>query len=287
MKRSRCRPGSAGMPTNSRRRPIVLRPGSMFAIELVVPAFIFSGRRLRLLAAAIFAAFQVRHSIDRQLHFLQLADHFAVRAACWMTTPCAGSAADGDCARNPLRRAQGGALALAGHVMFDCSRRAADLDPVPGDGGCPARAGLRPSSGSFTLGATVPQSFNDYGLFAVMTQTRPEISAQGSDDGRTGGTTNSNTSRATCGARRDSSRLISRAWIGRCGLPPWRRRAATPWFYHFEYRLLQNSPPVLALLGPESFSQSPAQIHSRAASTSIISPTSPPAARPAPGGGAN
>jgi len=31
----------------------------MFGIELVVPAFIFSGRRLRLLAAGIFAAFQM------------------------------------------------------------------------------------------------------------------------------------------------------------------------------------------------------------------------------------
>ena len=61
-------------------------------------------------------------------------------------------------------------------------------------------------------------SVNPYGLFAVMTTTRPEIVVEGSNDGVTWRPTNSATSPATCAGRR-ASRRTSRGSTGRCGSP--------------------------------------------------------------------
>ena len=65
------------------------------------------------------------------------------------------------------------------------------------------------------------RSLNGYGLFRVMTKTRPEIIVEGSQDGVTWRPTNSNTKWATRSVRRPSLRPINRGWIGKCGLPPW------------------------------------------------------------------
>jgi len=101
------------------------------------------------------------------------------------------------------------------------------------------------------------QSFNGYGLFAVMTPTRPEIIVQGSDDGldwkdyqfkyKPG-----DVQRAPAFVAPYQPRLDWQMWFAALSPP-----RANPWFYHFEYCLLQNSPAVLALLGPSPFPTAP------------------------------
>jgi len=61
------------------------------------------------------------------------------------------------------------------------------------------------------------RSFNTYGLFAIMTTSRPEIIIAGSNDASPGLLMNSNISLATWHAAQVSSRRISHVWIGKCG----------------------------------------------------------------------
>ncbi|HUN59021.1 MAG TPA: lipase maturation factor family protein [Candidatus Binataceae bacterium] len=98
---------------------------------------------------------------------------------------------------------------------------------------------------------------NTYGLFAVMTTTRPEIIVEGSDDGvhwreyafkyKPGDV-----------MRRPSwnipyqPRLDWQMWFAALGSP-----AENPWFSQFLQRLLENSPEVTALLGSNPFPNEP------------------------------
>ena len=98
------------------------------------------------------------------------------------------------------------------------------------------------------------QSTNTYGLFAVMTTSRPEIIVEGSDDGvgmdalplsleaRRAG-------RAGRGSSLHLPRLDWQMWFaalaGNC--------QRVPWFFRFEQRLLEGSPAVLGLLADDPF----------------------------------
>jgi hypothetical protein len=101
------------------------------------------------------------------------------------------------------------------------------------------------------------RSVNGYGLFAVMTTTRPEIVLEGSDDGQTW---RAYEMRYKPGdpARRPGlvaphqPRLDWQMWfaaLGTCDQSPWLERL-------FQ-RLLEGSPPVQALLGHDPFSGRP------------------------------
>ena len=66
------------------------------------------------------------------------------------------------------------------------------------------------------------RSFNNYGLFASMTQTRPEIILEGSEDGQNW------RNRIQIQARRIETRAVIRGavsprWTGRCGSRRWER----------------------------------------------------------------
>jgi hypothetical protein len=101
------------------------------------------------------------------------------------------------------------------------------------------------------------RSFNGYGLFAVMTRTRPEIIVQGSDDKQHW---RDYQFKYKPGDLRGAPgfvapyqpRLDWQMWFAALGGP-----RANLWFLQFEYCLLQNSPPVLALLGPNPFPRQP------------------------------
>jgi len=98
---------------------------------------------------------------------------------------------------------------------------------------------------------------NPYGLFAVMTTTRPEIVIEGSSDGRTW------------------QEYVFRYQPGPLGRPlPWNvphqprldwqmwfaalgRVESNPWFVNLMLRLLEGSPPVLALLDTNPFPDEP------------------------------
>ena len=109
------------------------------------------------------------------------------------------------------------------------------------------------------------RSFNSYGLFAVMTQKRPEIVIEGSADGREWlpyefkykpGDLN----RRPAFVAPFQPRLDWQMWFA--ALCDWRResdRRRNLWFLRLEMRLLQNSPPVEALLQHNPFPKTPPQ----------------------------
>jgi hypothetical protein len=98
---------------------------------------------------------------------------------------------------------------------------------------------------------------NYYGLFAVMTTTRPEIVIEGSADGQEW---REDEFRYQPGApsRRPpwniphQPRLDWQMWFAALG-GNWEE----PWFSSFLRRLLQNSPPVLGLLAVNPFPDHP------------------------------
>jgi hypothetical protein len=97
------------------------------------------------------------------------------------------------------------------------------------------------------------RSFNRYGLFAVMTTERPEIIIEGSNDGRTwlpyefkdkpGDLT-----RRPGFVAPHQPRLDWQLWFAALENP-----AENPWVTHLCVRLLQGSPPVLALFASNPF----------------------------------
>jgi predicted DCC family thiol-disulfide oxidoreductase YuxK len=227
----------------------------MFAIELVVPAFIFAGRRLRLVAAGIFAAFQVLILLTGNYGFfnglglllcLPLLDDKALLAFRNRTVPAA----------EPLPGAWRPAR-WPWPVMLCLTILVVPLTMIP----LLRTAGVRqtwPAPVGWLYGWTQPwRTFNGYGLFAVMTPKRPEIIVQGSDDGRNWRDyvfkyKPGDLRRAPGFVAPYQPRLDWQLWFAALGGP-----RTNPWFYHFEYCLLQNSPSVLALLGPNPFPKSP------------------------------
>ncbi len=101
------------------------------------------------------------------------------------------------------------------------------------------------------------RSFNSYGLFAVMTTSRPEITVEGSNDGadwkpygfkwKAG-----DLDRAPRFVAPYHPRLDWQMWFAALG-----SQRENPWFGNFLIRLLQGSPDVLGLLGSNPFPQSP------------------------------
>jgi hypothetical protein len=101
------------------------------------------------------------------------------------------------------------------------------------------------------------RTFNEYGLFRVMTQTRPEIIIEGSDDGQHWLAYDfkykpGDLKRRPAFVAPYQPRLDWQMWFAALGEP-----RDDPWIFTFELRLLQNSPPVLALLQRNPFPKSP------------------------------
>jgi predicted DCC family thiol-disulfide oxidoreductase YuxK len=101
------------------------------------------------------------------------------------------------------------------------------------------------------------RSTNGYGLFAVMTTSRLEISVQGSDDGVTWRTypfryKPGDVDRRPGFVAPYQPRLDWQMWFAALGTAP-----GNPWFTNFCIRLLQGSPSVLGLLGPNPFPDHP------------------------------
>jgi predicted DCC family thiol-disulfide oxidoreductase YuxK len=225
----------------------------MFGIELIVPVFIFSGRRLRLAAAWIFAAFQFIIILTGNYTFFNwlsillcvpLLDDRALRF--------------GRAAREPSPEAGSRAARWPWPVMLALALIVIPLTTIP----FLLTAGIRQSWPAPVVWAyewaRPLRSFNSYGLFALMTQTRPEIIVQGSADGehwldyafkyKPG----SDLRRAPRFVAPCQPRLDWQMWFA--ALEGIRR---SPWFLDFEQCLLRNSPPVLHLLGPNPFPKEP------------------------------
>jgi uncharacterized membrane protein YphA (DoxX/SURF4 family) len=97
----------------------------------------------------------------------------------------------------------------------------------------------------------------NYGLFAVMTTTRPEILLEGSDDGSTWQPYGfrwkpGDPSRAPAFVEPYQPRLDWQMWFAALG-----NARSNPWFVAFVWRLLRGSSDVTALLGRNPFPDHP------------------------------
>jgi len=98
---------------------------------------------------------------------------------------------------------------------------------------------------------------NSYGLFAVMTTSRPEIVVEGSSDGKTWLPYEfkykpGDLKRPPLWAQPHQPRLDWQMWFAALG-----NYQTNPWFVNFAARLLQGSPKVLALLKENPFPNKP------------------------------
>jgi len=101
------------------------------------------------------------------------------------------------------------------------------------------------------------RTINSYGLFAVMTPTRPEIILEGSEDGRTWKEYSfkwkaGDPARALPVVAPFQPRLDWQMWFASLG-----ELKHNPWFSNFLVRLLQGEPSVTALLEANPFPQKP------------------------------
>jgi hypothetical protein len=109
------------------------------------------------------------------------------------------------------------------------------------------------AAASFASPAEPFRTVNGYGLFAVMTTSRPEIVVEGSDDGETWKEYAFRWKPGDMGRRPGfvephQPRLDWQMWFA--ALSDVRQN---PWFVSFVHRLLEGSPDVLRLLAADPF----------------------------------
>lgn len=234
----------------------------LFGVELVVPWFIFAPRRFRFAAAGCLAALQGLILLTGNYTFfnwltlalcLWLLDDFVVER--WLPRrrriPDArdrGSETPADAARG--RAWPRGVLVTVAVVLMSISAsqmvwmfgwRPIVLRPV---------AMLQQWLAPF-------RSCNNYGLFAVMTRTRPEIIVEGSLDGETWRAYEfkhkpGDLRRRPGFVAPHQPRLDWQMWFAALG-----SYRNNPWFTRFCGRLLEGEPEVLALLADNPFPADP------------------------------
>ena len=228
----------------------------MFAVELVVPFLIFAPRRLRVGAAALIALLQVLIGVTGNYTFfnlltlglcLLLLDDSLLRRLVphKLAASIAGSRSAGRSSR--IRRYVTAALAAV-IVLASGAEMARRLF-----GGAALPAPLRAA-----IDRLEPfHVASSYGLFAIMTTSRPEVIVQGSNDGTTWLDYEfkykpGDLKRPPPWVEPHQPRLDWQMWFAALGSYEENR-----WFVNFIVRLLEGSPPVLALLAKNPFPAGP------------------------------
>jgi hypothetical protein len=216
-------------------------------LELGVPVLAFGPRRLRRAAFVLLTGLQVLIAATGNFAFfnlltgalgLWLLDDQALRALPGLRRLARPAERRPSLLRQFAAAAFAAPLALMSAVTFFAQRR-----PMPARL-ARARRLLAPF-----------RSINSYGLFAVMTTTRPEIVLEGSDDGRqwreyTFRYKPSDPRQAPRWVAPLQPRLDWQMWFAALGPPP-------EWFASLLARLLEGAPEILALLGPNPFPAHP------------------------------
>ncbi|MGP8199748.1 MAG: lipase maturation factor family protein [Limisphaerales bacterium] len=223
-------------------------------IELAVPALIFAGHRARLTAAGIFALLQVLIMLTGNYTFFN-----------WLTILLCVPLLDDD-ALKP-RRPISAVLAMPSSASRCRRWPRFILLPIAFVIGLVTLMGLL---GTLRVAERWPapalalhdwlepfRSFNNYGLFAAMTQKRPEIIIEGSNNGRDWRPYEFKYKPGDLNKRPGfvapyQPRLDWQMWFAALG-----GARENLWFLNFETRLLENSPAVLALLGRNPFPKTP------------------------------
>jgi hypothetical protein len=211
----------------------------VFFVELLVPFLIFTPLRLRRVAAGLMVGLQVLILVTGNYTFFNL---LAIALCVFLI------------ADSPARAAQleththrSVTLALMIFVLTTSGLQFLEMLHVPLPG--PAQ--------SYLVWISPLRLVNSYGLFAVMTTTRPEIVVEGSNDG-----TNwqdyefrykpGDVRRAPPWVAPYQPRLDWQMWFAALGNADENR-----WFYNFAARLMQGSAPVLGLLARNPFPAGP------------------------------
>lgn len=251
---------------------------AMFAIELGAPFLIFAARRLRLFAAASFIFLQMLIFVTGNYTFFNL---LAI-ALCLLLL-------DDDLLRRVLPHR------LSARIVESSGRRqrsrwnqrvlavlACVYVLLSGFQTLGALTGRVPEPVGAVLTGLAPfRIVNNYGLFAVMTTTRPEIIVEGSNDGQTWLAYEfeykpGDVQRPPSWAAPHQPRLDWQLWFAALGYTtekPWLTNRLfgssssaafwlagsniDPWFVSFMVRLLQGSPEVLALMARNPFPGAP------------------------------
>jgi predicted DCC family thiol-disulfide oxidoreductase YuxK len=225
-----------------------------FAIELALPVLIFCPRRLRFVAAYGFLLLQTLILLTGNYTFFNILGMvlclvlFDDAALCRALPPRLTRFVQRHAGETqPGKMASGGAWAFALLIVMVSL---AQLHAEFGGRMSAAGAWLNDEIAPFAL-------VNTYGLFAVMTTTRPEIIVEGSDDGvhwreysfkyKPGD--------VMCRPRWNvphQPRLDWQMWFAALGTA-----SNNPWMSAFLERLLENSPEVTALLDRDPFPDKP------------------------------
>lgn len=223
--------------------------GLMFAIEIVLPFAIFLPGRARLVAFAGTALLMGGIALTGNYTFFNLltvllAVPLLDDASLGRILPAARGEAEPE--GRPKRAAAGLACALLASVSgLHLTAMFAGYGNLPG----PATSFLR------TL--TPFRTFSSYGLFRVMTRTRPEIQLEGSADGRTWRPylfrwKPGPLDRAPPVVVPHQPRLDWQMWFAALG-----NARRNPWFLALATRLLEGSAPVRALFAEDPFPDAP------------------------------
>jgi hypothetical protein len=243
----------------------------MFIIELLMPVLILGSRRLRNAACASFVFLMALITLTGNYCFfnlltvalcvLLLDDLFLlrrlpVRVAVFararldaVRAQAAASQAPCGWRRLPRTVRQLGFGLVAGAVLLISA--AQTFDRLSGATNWP-----QPIPAMMQAAAPL-RTVNSYGLFAVMTVTRPEIVVEGSDDAVTWLPYEFKWKPGELNRRPEfvaphQPRLDWQMWFAALG-----NYRENPWFVNFLIRLLQGSPAVLALLEKNPFPDRP------------------------------
>ncbi len=221
----------------------------MFFIELVLPFFLFASRHPRLVAAGGIVVLQFLIALTGNYGFFNLLTAalclLAMDDAVWRKLTRGRWGVDLARSKPSPFLSKGFSLAVAVAIFL------LSLVPLAGSFRRPVPL-LTPLIVPYEAIAPF-RTINGYGLFAVMTKERREITIQGSDDGVTW---NAYVFRFKPGDPRRAPgwvapympRLDWQMWFAALGSVE-----QNPWFLNFLARLLDGSPPVLGLLEENPF----------------------------------
>jgi hypothetical protein len=218
----------------------------MYFIELAVPFVLFAGRTARLVAAALFVLLQLGIALTGNYCYFNLLT--AVLCVPLLDDRIFGRAPLKVIAQPP-RAVQASVGIFAILILLISSVQTATALQLLGPN--------EPGVGALVRYLEPLRSVNNYGLFAVMTKTRPEIIVDGSNDGthwlpyefryKPG-----DLKQRLKFVAPHQPRLDWQMWFA--ALSDYRQN---PWFVNFCVRLLQGEPTVLGLLAKNPFPERP------------------------------
>ncbi len=228
----------------------------VFVAELLAPFLIFAPRRLRFLGAGMLVGLQLLIAATGNFAFFNL----LTIALCLLLLDDAGllgllpprlrhriPAREAGATRQSWRA--GPALIVAALILVLSAVQVADLFSREALVPTPARA-LADTLDPFHI-------VNSYGLFAIMTTSRPEIVIEGSVDGKHWAEYGfrykpGDLGRAPAWVAPYQPRLDWQMWFAALGGP-----GSSPWFGNLMQGLLRGSPPILDLLQTNPFPGKP------------------------------